>query len=60
MNTYIRSTFSREYAAVRAHHTRVKALGLEIVPATAKLRYMARIGTIATFRILSNNTLGYL
>jgi hypothetical protein len=60
MNTYIRSTYSREYAAIRAHHTRVKALGLEIVPATPKLRYMARIGVIATFRILPNNTLGHL
>ena len=60
MNTYIRSTYSREYAAIRAHHTRVKALGLEIVPATPKLRYAARIGTIPTLRILANNTLGYV
>lgn len=60
MNTYIRSNDSQKYAAIRAHHTRVKALGLEIVPATPALRYAARLGTIPTLRILANKTLGYL
>jgi hypothetical protein len=64
MNTYIKTDSSTEFAAVRASRAELirtmPELKLRIVPASAKLRGMARRGTIPTLRITETNSLGYL
>ena len=56
MNTYIKTQYIAQFAAVRA--TRAQVLRAcpkaEIVPATAKLRAMAKRGSIPTLVICGN------
>ena len=53
MNTYIKTQDSAKFAAVRATRAQVLAISpaAEFVPATAKLREMAKRGSIPTLAI---------
>jgi len=62
MNTYIKNA-AGEFYAVRDHHTRVRAAlpdGTEIVPASKKLRELARCSAIPTVRVMADGRLGHL
>lgn len=60
MNTYIKTTDSTQFAAVRASRAELTKLGQadKIVPATKTLRRDASIGAIPTMRVLSDGKLG--
>lgn len=64
MNTYIKTSDSTQFAAVRASRAELvrvmPELKLAVIPATATLRRMARAGSIPTYRITENNSLGRL
>lgn len=61
MNTYIKTNTSQQYAAIRATRTQIRAIhpDAEFVPATPKMRQLARIGAIPTGTI-RNGRLAYL
>lgn len=57
MNTYIKTQDSQQFAAMRnVSAKQISELKLEKVPATKKLRDLAKIGAIVTYRV-SNNVL---
>lgn len=62
MQTYIKTTDSTQYAAVRASRTQLLRVypTAQIVPSTVRLRDMARIGAIPTYEILSDGRLARL
>jgi hypothetical protein len=58
MNAYFKTTDSTEYSAVRNLTKDAKLpSGWEQVPATAKLRMLAKISAIPTFHVINGGTL---
>jgi hypothetical protein len=61
MNAYFKTNDSSSHSAVRNMTKAVKLpSGWERVPATAKLRKLAKISAIPTYRVMNNGTLGLM